>query len=196
MNKVTKAIICAVAVVLVILAIVICISKVKTTKPASAIDGFVKALNEGNFQKAKEYTSDETMDILGLDEEAEDLEMVKLYYKNIEVKVNNVTKSKNTAVVNVEITNKDLGKVLNNYMNKAQELALKNLNSSAKVSDMENELLTYFKAQFETDDVETVTTTVDVVVNKVDGKWKVVVDDALRNALLPGLYSLTNMFAA
>lgn len=196
MNKVTKAIICAVAVVLVIVAIVICVSKVKSAKPATAIDNFVKALNDGDFAKAKEYSSDDTMDILGVDEEAEDLEMVKLYYKNIEVKVNSVTKSKNTAVATVEITNKDLGKVLNNYMKKAQELALAKIQNKASDSDMENELLEYFKAQFESDEIETITTTVDVVINKVDGKWKVVVDDALRNALLPGLYSLANLFAA
>ena len=60
---------------------------------------------------------------------------------------------------------------------------------------MENQLLQYFKSQFEAEGIETVTTTVDVVLNKVDGKWKVVVDSNLRNSFLPGLYSLSNVFA-
>ena len=135
------------------------------------------------------------MDLFGVDENIEDLEMVKLYYKNIDIKINKVTKAKDTAVINVEISNKDLGKILNNYMNKAKELALENLNKKVTTKDMENQLLQYFKSQFEAEGIENVTTTVDVVLNKVDGKWKVVVDSNLRNSFLPGLYSLSNVFA-
>ena len=60
---------------------------------------------------------------------------------------------------------------------------------------MENELKEYFKSQFSSEDIETKTTNVDIVLNKVDGKWKVVIDSNLTNAFLPGLYSATNIFA-
>ena len=195
MDKKTKMIIYAVAAVILILLVVVCAAKIKASKPATALNNLVKELNNGNFKKAGEYCADNTMDLFGVDENIEDLEMVKLYYKNISIKVNKVTKSKDTAVINVEISNKDLGKILNNYMNKAKELALENLNKKVTTKDMENQLLQYFKSQFEAEGIETVTTTVDVVLNKVDGKWKVVVDSNLRNSFLPGLYSLSNVFA-
>ena len=195
MDKKTKMIVYAVAAVILILLVVVCAAKIKASKPATALNNLVKELNNGNFKKAGEYCADNTMDLFGVDENIEDLEMVKLYYKNISIKVNKVTKSKDTAVINVEISNKDLGKILNNYMNKAKELALENLNKKVTTKDMENQLLQYFKSQFEAEGIETVTTTVDVVLNKVDGKWKVVVDSNLRNSFLPGLYSLSNVFA-
>ena len=195
MDKKTKMIIYAVAAVILILLLVVCAAKIKASKPATALNNLVKELNNGNFKKAGEYCADNTMDLFGVDENIEDLEMVKLYYKNIDIKVNKVTKSKYTAVINVEISNKDLGKILNNYMNKAKELALENLNKKVTTKDMENQLLQYFKSQFEAEGIETVTTIVDVVLNKVDGKWKVVVDSNLRNSFLPGLYSLSNVFA-
>lgn len=195
MDKKTKMIVYAVAAVILIILVVVCAAKIKASKPATALNNLVKELNNGNFKKAGEYCADNTMDLFGVDENTEDLEMVKLYYKNIDIKVNKVTKSKDTAVINVEISNKDLGKILNNYMNKAKELALENLNKKVTTKDMENQLLQYFKSQFEAEDIENVTTTVDVVLNKVDGKWKVVVDSNLRNAFLPGLYSLSNVFA-
>lgn len=195
MDKKTKMIIYAVAAVILILLVVVCAAKIKASKPATALNNLVKELNNGNFKKAGEYCADNTMDLFGVDENIEDLEMVKLYYKNIDIKINKVTKAKDTAVINVEISNKDLGKILNNYMNKAKELALENLNKKVTTKDMENQLLQYFKSQFEAEGIENVTTTVDVVLNKVDGKWKVVVDSNLRNAFLPGLYSLSNVFA-
>ena len=195
MDKKTKMIVYAVAAVILILLVVVCAAKIKASKPVTALNNLVKELNNGNFKKAGEYCADNTMDLFGVDENVEDLEMVKLYYKNIDIKVNKVTKSKDTAVINVEISNKDLGKILNNYMNKAKELALENLNKKVTTKDMENQLLQYFKSQFEAEGIENVTTTVDVVLNKVDGKWKVVVDSNLRNAFLPGLYSLSNVFA-
>lgn len=195
MDKKTKMIVYAVAAVILIILVVVCAAKIKASKPATALNNLVKELNNGNFKKAGEYCADNTMDLFGVDENIEDLEMVKLYYKNIDIKVNKVTKSKDTAVINVEISNKDLGKILNNYMNKAKELALENLNKKVTTKDMENQLLQYFKSQFEAEGIETVTTIVDVVLNKVDGKWKVVVDSNLRNSFLPGLYSLSNVFA-
>ena len=195
MDKKTKMIVYAVAAVILIILVVVCAAKIKASKPATALNNLVKELNNGNFKKAGEYCADNTMDLFGVDENIEDLEMVKLYYKNIDIKINKVTKAKDTAVINVEISNKDLGKILNNYMNKAKELALENLNKKVTTKDMENQLLQYFKSQFEAEGIENVKTTVDVVLNKVDGKWKVVVDSNLRNAFLPGLYSLSNVFA-
>ena len=58
------------------------------------------------------------------------------------------------------------------------------------------ELEEYFKSLFEGETIETISTTIDVVLTKQEGKWKVVVDDILRDSLLPVLYSATNIFVA
>ena len=60
---------------------------------------------------------------------------------------------------------------------------------------MENQLKEYFKSQFESEEITNVTNTVDIVLNKVDGQWKVVVDENLRDALLPGLSEVSNMYS-
>ena len=69
------------------------------------------------------------------------------------------------------------------------------LNSNQTEESMETELLEYFKSQFDSEDIENVTTTVDVILNKVDGEWKVVIDENLRDALLPGLTDVSNMYS-
>ena len=39
------------------------------------------------------------------------------------------------------------------------------------------------------------TTSVDIVLTKVDKEWKIVIDEALRDALLPGLSELSNLYS-
>ena len=196
MKKLNKMLIYAVVAILVVLAIVVVISSITAKQPTKAIDNFTNALVKGDFAKAKEYTADQTFDIFGIDQTAEDIDMIKLYYKNIDVKVNKVTKSKDSAVVNIEVSNKDLGKVLSMYMVRAQELALQRVTNSSVTEKMEKELEEYFKSLFEGDTVQTTTNSVDVVLVKQDGKWKIVVDNNLRDVLLPGLYSIANLFTA
>lgn len=196
MKKTTKMIISAIAILLVILAIVILISNISNKKPSKAVENFAKELSKGNFTKAKEYTADDTFAALGIELDSEEIEMIKLYYKNLDVKVTKVNKAKDTAVVTVEISNKDLGKILSNYMKKAQELALQKVTSKSSVESMEKELEEYFKSLFEGDAIETISNSIDVVLTKQDGKWKVIVDDTLRDTLLPGLYSATNILVA
>ncbi len=196
MKKTTKMIISAIAILLVIIAVVILISNISAKKPSKAVENFAKELAKGNFTKAKEYTADDTFATLGIELDSEEIDMIKLYYKNLDVKVTKVNKAKDTAVVTVEITNKDLGKILSNYMKKAQELALQKVTNKSSVDSMEKELEEYFKSLFEGETIETISTTIDVVLTKQEGKWKVVVDDILRDSLLPGLYSATNIFVA
>ena len=121
--------------------------------------------------------------------------MMKLYFKCLNIKVVQVTKSRNQAIVKAEITNKDLKTILGNYIQEALKLALQNISSKEDQETMENQLKEYFKSQFESEEITNVTNTVDIVLNKVDGQWKVVVDENLRDALLPGLSEVSNMYS-
>ena len=196
-NKVLKIVLGIIVIALVVALIVFGITKLLEKKPENSIKSFVEALKNGDFVTAQYYASDETMSALEIseDNENEDLEMMKLYFKCLDVKVVDVTKAKNQAVVKVEITNKDLKTILQNYIQKALEIAMSKLNSNQTEESMETELLEYFKSQFDSEDIENVTTTVDVILNKVDGEWKVVIDENLRDALLPGLTDVSNMYS-
>jgi len=57
-------------------------------------------------------------------------------------------------------------------------------------------MLEYFKTLFDSQEVQTVTNTVDVKLNKVDKEWKVVVDEALTDAMLPGINEVNESLGA
>lgn len=132
--------------------------------------------------------------MLGIDSETEDIEMVKLFFKNVNLNIVEVTKDSNQAIVKVEITNRDLKTIMQNYMQKALELAMSSINSSNTTEDMESQLQEFFKSQFESTQIENVTTSVDIVLTKVDGDWKIVLDENLRDAILPGLTEISNLY--
>lgn len=193
-NKKNEMILLMIVAVLVIVLIVMCVTKSMNKKPEKAVNSFIENLKVGDFNTAKTYTSDNTMDALEIGTNVEELEMVKYYFKYIDVKVLEVTKSSNQAIVKAEIKNKDLKAILQNYIKKALEISLEQINSTNKDESIEDQLLNYFIAQFEAQEIENVTTTVDIVLNKVDGKWKVVIDKTLRDALLPGLSEINNLY--
>ena len=121
--------------------------------------------------------------------------MIKYYFKYLDLNVVDITKSKSEAIVRVELNNKNLKTILQKYIQKALELAMSSLGSSEKKDGMEAELLEYFKSKFESEEIDTVTTTVDIVLNKVDKEWKVVVTEELRDAILPGLSDINNLYS-
>jgi hypothetical protein len=193
-NKILKIVLAVVLVVVVVAAIVLVVTKVNDKKPADSVLSFTEALQNGDFDTAKSYTSDETWEALEIDTESDDLEMMTCYFKCLNVNVEEVTKSKDQAIVKVEFTNKNLKTIIQKYIQKALELAMSTINSSSSEDDMETQLLDYFKSLFDSDEIENVTTSVDVVLNKVDGEWKVVVTEELRDAMLPGLSELNNLY--
>lgn len=191
-NKLLVIIACVVLAVVVIVGLVFGITKISKggKNPADSVTGFIDALKNVEIEKAAAFTIDGKNDTFDLGTDSENaIEMVKLYFKNLQYSVKNTTKEKDTAVVTLEISNKDLKSIISMYTAKALEIALSKLseNPNATEADMETELLNYFKTLFDSEEIETVTTTVDVNLNKVDKEWKVVVDEALRDAMLPGM---------
>lgn len=194
-SKILKIVLGAIIAIVVIALIVFGVSKISSKNPVDSIKSFVETLKNGDFDTAKTYASDETFNAFGFDTETDDLEMMKCYFKNLDVKVVDITKAKNEAVVKVEISNKNLKMILQNYIQKAFELAMSSINSTEANEGMETELLEYFKSQFDSEEIDTVTTTVDIVLNKVDKEWKVVITEELRDAILPGLSEINNLYS-
>ena len=193
-NKALKIILCIVVLVIVIAVIIFGIIKLTAKNPTDSVTYFIEYLKSGDLNGAKEYTNESSLEMLGIDSETEDIEMVKLFFKNVNLNIVEVTKDSNQAIVKVEITNRDLKTIMQNYMQKALELAMSSINSSNTTEDMESQLQEFFKSQFESTQIENVTTSVDIVLIKVDGDWKIVLDENLRDAILPGLTEISNLY--
>lgn len=193
-NKALKIILCIVVLVIVIAVIIFGIIKLTAKNPTDSVTYFIEYLKSGDLNGAKEYTNESSLEMLGIDSETEDIEMVKLFFKNVNLNIVEVTKDSNQAIAKVEITNRDLKTIMQNYMQKALELAMSSINSSNTTEDMESQLQEFFKSQFESTQIENVTTSVDIVLTKVDGDWKIVLDENLRDAILPGLTEISNLY--
>lgn len=195
MNKKKIGILVAVVVLLVVVvAAGFGITKLVTKeKPQDTLVEFVEALKNGDFEKATNLAADGTMGTLDIEEEdTESLEMMKLYFKNLSINVDNVSAKKEEATITATISNKDLGNIIELYINKALEIAKANIaNPSSDTTASQEELMTYFKSLFDSDEVENVSNSVEVQLVKVDGQWRVVVDEKVRDAILPGLAELS-----
>ena len=194
-NKVLKIVLVILILAVVAVAVVFGILKLTAKNPADSVTGLVECLKNGDFQGANVYVNGDNTEALGIDSETEDIEMIKLFFSNLNLNIVEVTKDKDQAIVKAEITNKDLNTIMQNYMKKALELAMSSINTSSTTEDMETQLQEYFKSQFTSTEIENVTTSVDIVLTKVDKEWKVVIDEALRDALLPGLSELSNLYS-
>lgn len=194
-NKVLKIVLAILILAVVAVAVVFGILKLTAKNPADSVTGLVECLKNGDFQGANVYVNGDNTEALGIDSETEDIEMIKLFFSNLNLNIVEVTKDKDQAIVKAEITNKDLNTIMQNYMKKALELAMSSINTSSTTEDMETQLQEYFKSQFTSTEIENVTTSVDIVLTKVDKEWKVVIDEALRDALLPGLSELSNLYS-
>lgn len=194
-NKVLKIVLAILILAVVAVAVVFGILKLTAKNPADSVTGLVECLKDGDFQGANVYVNGDNTEALGIDSETEDIEMIKLFFSNLNLNIVEVTKDKDQAIVKAEITNKDLNTIMQNYMKKALELAMSSINTSSTTEDMETQLQEYFKSQFTSTEIENVTTSVDIVLTKVDKEWKVVIDEALRDALLPGLSELSNLYS-
>lgn len=194
-NKVLKIVLAILILAVVAVAVVFGILKLTAKNQADSVTGLVECLKDGDFQGANVYVNGDNTEALGIDSETEDIEMIKLFFTNLNLNIVEVTKDKDQAIVKAEITNKDLNTIMQNYMKKALELAMSSINTSSTTEDMETQLQEYFKSQFTSTEIENVTTSVDIVLTKVDKEWKVVIDEALRDALLPGLSELSNLYS-
>lgn len=110
----------------------------------------------------------------------------KLNYKILSTEGN----LKNATIV-VEVSNKNIKTILSNYMTKAFQLAFVSAFSPDKLSEeeMNEQLENYLQEQIESEEIETLTNTVTLNLQKNNGKW--VLNDESKtemiNAILPGL---------
>ena len=182
-----------VVVVVVLIAILLTVMIVTSSAPKKSLEALLTNLKAGDFTKAQEYVSgDLDLGTVNSNEEAQ-----KLLFDKLNWKINKVTEvDENNATVEVEITTKDFQTVINNYMKKALDAVKETITGggtteSFSSADFEN----YFIEELKNENIQTTTITTTVNAVKEDNKWKIVSDDALYNALLPGLQEAVNTLA-
>lgn len=184
--------------IIVILCLVIGLIYLALPSPARVLEQMLRDLKTGNFQQVQQYVDyKELADIPALGTEEENTEdgviseNDKLFYEDLQWSIKNIEKNGNEAKIELEITNKNYKTIFQNYTKKVIQKLFNNESTS------EEEMEKYLMEEFKNENIDQITTTQTVTVQKQDGKWKVVVDENLRNAIYPGLTeaieALTNL---
>lgn len=167
-------------VVVLVIAVLLTVMIVTSSDPKKSVDGLLTNLREGDFEKAQEFISGENL----VNDEEFGAETQKLLFDKMTGKVTKVTKDGDKANVEIEVTNKDFKTIVSNYMQKALKAAF----SGATEQEIEN----YFIEELKSEQVQTTTVTKTIQTVKEGEKWKIVSNDELTEALLPGLQEAIN----
>lgn len=176
--------------VIIILLAIISLIYVALPSPAKVLQQGLKDLQTGNFERAKEYLDfDELVNIpvLSFENNENKQEIQKLFFDQLEFSIKKVEKGEDIATIEVEIINKNFKTIMQNT---TKELTQKFFNNED--ADQKNILI----EQLKNEDIDKVTTKETVTVQKQDGKWKIVVDQNLRNAIFPGLTEAIDSIAS
>ena len=122
-------------------------------------------------------------------EEVKDSENEKILFEELQWNIKKIEKNDEEAKIEVEVTNRDYKTIFENFTKKIVQKVLNNEN----VTDAETEQ--YLKDEINNKEISPLTTTQTITVQKQDGKWKVMVDENLRNAIFPGLSEAVNGYA-
>ncbi len=110
----------------------------------------------------------------------------KAIFENLSWKILSEKEEGETATVEVEVTNKDFGKIIDNFKEKIVKAAFGGESiDEAKTQE-------YLLAEINNSEIENVTNTNTITVEKIDGKWQVSEDTDIVNIVLPGFTEAIN----
>ena len=180
-NKWIVTVIVSVAVI--ILVVILTILMVNSSSPKKSIEGLLTNLKSGEFEKAQEF-------VIGDDallSSAQDLsvEIQKLLFDKLSWKINNILKDGNEAIIEIEITNKDLKSITKQILKDAFA------NEAMSKEQIENALTEALKG----DNIQTTTISAKLKAIKED-KWKIEANEELDVALIPSLENVIQSIKA
>ena len=175
--------------IIIILAIVIGIIVIALPSPARALEEMFRDLKAGkmsDIDKYVDYNSLIDIPALGNLEGADSADNDKILYEDLQWNIKKIEKNEEEAKIEVEITNKNYKNIFQNFTKKVVQKILNN----EKTSD--EEAGQYLMEELKNKEVGQTTTTQEITIRKEEGKWKVVVDENLQNAIFPGLSEAVN----
>lgn len=175
--------------IIILLAIVIGIIVIALPSPARALEEMFRDLKAGKMSdiyKYVDYNSLIDIPALGNLEGADSADNDKILYEDLQWNIKKIEKNEEEAKIEVEITNKNYKNIFQNFTKKVVQKILNN----EKPSD--EEAGQYLMEELKNKEVGQTTTTQEITIRKEEGKWKVVVDENLQNAIFPGLSEAVN----
>ncbi len=188
-NGIALKVVVGLVIIILVLVIAWLAYGVISNTPTRTVNDLLNSLKTFDFEKVDTYvqnTEDEAFDINSLGGQTLDNENEKLLFEKLEWKINKENIDGENATVEVEVTNKDFQVILANYMQKVLKAAF----SGEQIGDEQYQTYLVDELKNENVSVTTVNKTINLV--KVDEKWKVVPDDQLLDALLPGMQEIVN----
>ncbi len=165
--------------------------------PEKVVDKAMQAIKAMDKEELSKYMDID--DLLGDDDstintEAISEEEVSVLFENIDYKINSSNIDGDSAIVNLDIENIDMGLVLGQFLEEAFTFAFSDAFSDNSLSDeeMEAAMTDLFLEIIEKNKDNTVSNNVDVGLNKVDGQWKIDIDEDFQNALTGNLIDMIN----
>ena len=113
--------------------------------------------------------------------------MAKAMMQNLNYEVVSTDSKINNCTVQLNVSNKNLKTVIQNYITYAFSLALSSAFGGMTEEEMNAKMEEYFVEQFNSEDLETVTNQLTLNMKKENGKWNIDCDkNQLLNAIMPG----------
>lgn len=164
--------------------------------PEEVVANGINAVKNLDLIKMQKYFDSEDItkeeDIFGEDFEGQDMDMFKLLIENIEYEIISSEIDGDEAIVETKLTNLDMASIMQEYIAQAFILALGSFGEDVDETDeaeMEAEMEQIFIDLLSREDNKTVTSTVDIELNKTDGKWKIQLDSFFLDGIFGGLMS-------
>ena len=164
-----------------------------TKSPYYAVMKTFNALKSERVNIINNYVSyQEIMDSLidGLNVGEEMSEIEKNCFDKFEYKQNSVKTEGDTAIVTVETTNKNFRNALTKW---TQSIYQRFINGEEISNEQGINLLNEYLSD---ESIGTMSVTKDINLNKVDNKWRLNVDENLKDAVFPGLSEVVNSIDA
>lgn len=168
--------------------------KTQQTMAKKTVETVLESLKTGDKEMIDKYLNNAEGSIADQDD------TFILFFKGLNYTTKKVEGDFKTASVEMEISNKDTGKIFQNYFAKAYQLALSNaFSGNYSEESLTNDLKTYLEEQVNSDEVETITNTITIRLEKSENEWKLVDDDENVNqfvdAVLPNFTQIVEQLS-
>ena len=193
-----KVILIVVVIILIATATYYVMLKQEQAKVEQNIETIFNALKSGDTDTQNKYLAYDKMFENTEDTEEtileEDNTQFNELFRKLDYKIISTSANLKKATVVVEITNKDCGTIFTNYFAKALQLAFVSAFSNEySEEELDSQLQQYLIEQVESEDIQTITNTISLDMEKENGEWKITTDtNVLVNAILPGFIDKIN----
>ncbi len=169
-----------------VIAVMLVLAGCGSMGPKESVREYLDAVRNMDVKTIEKHTSYE--DLVDYNELAKDREFTKLFFKNLEYKIISSEEGDGTAVVEVEISNINLGDITMQFIGQLFAQAFSDAFSDNSDSLTDEELAVKYRDQFkaliEANKDNVVTSVVLIDLYEEDGHWKIDMSGELKNALL------------